>query len=159
MIPQNPQNGDLLYQKAWTCRFFGSHIRCPQLYLRLGNSLLTSSLEPENHSSRLQCIIYMAEGGQRAPGCDRRNERASLASREEQTSRTKPQKPSGRARLACDCWGREPLAVHRDSSGHSEKAERDNPSVLKIKSTCFPKASSFYQQALQPHCLCLQATP
>lgn len=68
MIPQIPQNGDLLYQKAWTGRFFGSHTRCPQLYLRLGNSLLTSSMEPENHSSRLQCIIYRAEGGQRAEG-------------------------------------------------------------------------------------------
>ena len=56
--------------------------------------------------------------GQRAPenGYDRRNERASLASREEKTNQTKPQKPRGRARL-----DNENRWLFTDSSGHSRK--------------------------------------
>lgn len=43
--------------------------------------------------------------------------------------------------------------------GTQEKAEKDNLSVLlKIKSTCFPKASSFYQQAL-PTALLITSRP
>ena len=40
----------------------------PPIVVEAGKSLLTSSLEPENHSSRLQCIIYRAEGEQRGEG-------------------------------------------------------------------------------------------